>query len=640
MKKRMIMALVVFIISILIIFPGFYTFFQATAVSATGEENCQCECSCTCPNGNQNFNLNTNENQNYDFSDQIIINEILPNPEGSDQEGEFIELYNKGNRDVNLNAWSIGDASKIFTISSEDFNTTVISSKGYFVVYRPVSNITLNNTGSEIVRLMQPDESMVDQVEYIGSFENMSYSLDENNEWQWADPTPDEKNIFNNINENSNVNQNENSNINLNVNSNENMNQNTNQNTNQQNSYSNQIIITEIFPNPEGPDEELEFIELKNISNQAINLEGWKLSDATSKTYTLGQQINPGEYLAIYRSESSIVLNNSSDTVELFWPNEELLWNIEYSGCTEAQSFAYDGNNWSWTTEVTPGEENIISRQIAENDNIENTESSSASGVSSKNGKEIHQIPIIEVKKLQKNDLVKLDGQAIVEPGIFGDQYFYLQDETGGIKIYFSKKDFPDIQRGDILEVNGKVSIVKEGVKINISSQSDISILEHSELNPKKVKIEEFSQNIVNTLIQLEGEIVDKKSASFILQDSELEMANIKIKKSANINTKEINEKDIGIIIGVLIQNGNEYEVWPRSISDIENLNQNVQENNKQSKEEEKTNEISSSIFNLPPNNKTRQIIIGLLSGGLVTIVALGVIGARYYKKKYSLGKN
>ena len=37
----------------------------------------------------------------------VFINEWLPNPNGADAKGEFIELWNSGNAPINLSGWSV-----------------------------------------------------------------------------------------------------------------------------------------------------------------------------------------------------------------------------------------------------------------------------------------------------------------------------------------------------------------------------------------------------------------------------------------------------------------------------------------------------------------------------------------------------
>jgi hypothetical protein len=67
------------------------------------------------------------------YSPDIIINEILPNPEGSDTKDEWVELKNKGDSLVDLEGWKVSDASsKIYPIESDDFSSTRIKPGEYF----------------------------------------------------------------------------------------------------------------------------------------------------------------------------------------------------------------------------------------------------------------------------------------------------------------------------------------------------------------------------------------------------------------------------------------------------------------------------------------------------------------------------
>lgn len=139
----------------------------------------------------------------------------------------------------------------------------------------------------------------------------------------------------------------------------------TNNQPNQPIEYAKGVVINEILPNPSGDESSEEFIELYNSSNKKIDINGWILSDATTKEYKLEDYINAGQYLTVYREVSSIALNNSGDLVELFHPDKNLVDIVEYEeSAADDVSFAMDKNNdWLWTTELTPGRKNIISAQ-------------------------------------------------------------------------------------------------------------------------------------------------------------------------------------------------------------------------------------------------------------------------------------
>lgn len=40
---------------------------------------------------------------------QVVIDEVLPDPEGNDRSGEWVELHNRGLREMDLTGWSLGD---------------------------------------------------------------------------------------------------------------------------------------------------------------------------------------------------------------------------------------------------------------------------------------------------------------------------------------------------------------------------------------------------------------------------------------------------------------------------------------------------------------------------------------------------
>ncbi len=117
------------------------------------------------------------------YSSQIIINEILPSPEGPDSENEWIELKNVGSQEVSLISWKITDkkgGTNTYTFPEES-----IKPNSFFVLYRPTSKITLNNTG-DCVDLIQPDNNILDSVCYNNAPLGKSYSFIDS-EWSWTD---------------------------------------------------------------------------------------------------------------------------------------------------------------------------------------------------------------------------------------------------------------------------------------------------------------------------------------------------------------------------------------------------------------------------------------------------------------------
>jgi len=122
----------------------------------------------------------------------IIFNEILPSPDGPDAENEWIELYNQNDFEVDLNNWTIQDttgSAKTYALNAK------IPALGYLVLKRPETKITLNNDGDGL-NLFNPNEEIVDSVDFGKAFQNQSYSKTSSG-WAWnSNLTPGEKNII------------------------------------------------------------------------------------------------------------------------------------------------------------------------------------------------------------------------------------------------------------------------------------------------------------------------------------------------------------------------------------------------------------------------------------------------------------
>lgn len=117
----------------------------------------------------------------------IIINELLPDPAGEDYDGEWVELYNTGSKDVDLLGWQVDDASggsKAFRFE----DSVTVKPLSFYLLDREDSGLALNN-GSDEARVFDGFGRLVDSIRYSGAKEGLSYSRDKKNNWQWSAPT-------------------------------------------------------------------------------------------------------------------------------------------------------------------------------------------------------------------------------------------------------------------------------------------------------------------------------------------------------------------------------------------------------------------------------------------------------------------
>lgn len=122
----------------------------------------------------------------------IVFSEILPSPEGPDEENEWIELYNQNRFEVDLSGWIIKDAqgkTKTYPLKSK------IPANGYLIIPRTETNITLNNDGDGL-NLSNPNGEIVDSVTFGKASLGQSYNLTSSG-WTWSTfLTPGAENIL------------------------------------------------------------------------------------------------------------------------------------------------------------------------------------------------------------------------------------------------------------------------------------------------------------------------------------------------------------------------------------------------------------------------------------------------------------
>ncbi|MBD3360125.1 MAG: hypothetical protein GF365_05480 [Candidatus Buchananbacteria bacterium] len=316
---------------------------------------------------------NENDDQNIEETEDepiiispgtILINEFVSDPISN--ESEWIELYNTNSFAVDLTDWTIEEGSGA-TINLKE----TIDSQSFHII--ELSSGKLNNSGDVII-LKNNNETMIDTVFY-GDWENNS-----NNAPAATDPLSTAR-ISDGYNTNNYLNdfavtqtptKNESNLITLPQNETEDDFDSSpaQEDKKEKLDYKKIIMINEIYPNPLGADSHYEFIELKNIGEQEINLTSWQIQDADKNNYKIKAAdfsstiIKPTQYFVITRKISGLALNNDKETIKLISPGNKTIQTIKYSEepeLNENASFAIDKiGDWHWTATVTKGQANII----------------------------------------------------------------------------------------------------------------------------------------------------------------------------------------------------------------------------------------------------------------------------------------
>ena len=256
---------------------------------------------------------------------EVLINEVLYNPDGSDGPSEWIEICNNGEDDVDISAWEIQVAG-ISWSESYTFDSGTMITAGAYLAFGPALDSTtdfspdLPNGGSPTdgIRLLQADGTVLDSVLYgspndnillddlgstAGPFSNgagsgkaLARHTDctdvSNNGTDFVETdtlTPGDVNVVPLV-------------------------------TICENEVFSGVVINELIYDPSGTDGGHEWIELYNTTEDAVDVSGWGVQTGTSSfltkgVFSSGTVIASGGYLLIGEEEVEIALGIVPDLV-------------------------------------------------------------------------------------------------------------------------------------------------------------------------------------------------------------------------------------------------------------------------------------------------------------------------------------
>lgn len=262
----------------------------------------------------------------------LRINEIMPNPVGTDTGQEWVELANTGQTTLDISTAKVvrGNGSTVIT-----FNAGISLEPG---AYLKVASGSLINTGDTLTLFTGTVE--IDKVTYDGSGqEGWSWSRIDALLGQWVQtPTPAAANALPTPSPapsdapGSQV-------------------------------LPGQVWLNELSPNPTGVDTGHEWIELRNVTPEELDLGGLVIrrdSGETLATVPSGIKVSPDGYYMVEDVSGSMI--NAGDTLQL-WSGEVLIDQVTYDGeGQEGYTWArIDAGTGYWSPTPTPNAPNSVS---------------------------------------------------------------------------------------------------------------------------------------------------------------------------------------------------------------------------------------------------------------------------------------
>lgn len=328
----------------------------------------------------------------------VVINEVAWMGTTVSVNDEWIELKNSTNQNINLDGWTLRAADGAPEIKL----TGVIWADSFYLIERTDDNTVLNVTADLIYKgalgnngedlwLYDGNNNLIDEVNatekwFAGDNTTKQTMEKSSGGWQTSKDiggTPKAQNSIIIAEEKT---------------------------TALPPTYPFGIIFNEILPSPDGADEENEWIELYNTNGYEVDLSGWKIKDkeGSPTNYSLPEntKIPTYGYLVLKRTDTKITLNNTTDGLTIYWPNEKIIDSMSYEKAVTNQSYNKTGENWpasnasparqpnsslgggrsdagwQWSASLSPGAKNIVAQNnniIERSENLLKTEKSGSS---------------------------------------------------------------------------------------------------------------------------------------------------------------------------------------------------------------------------------------------------------------------
>lgn len=135
--------------------------------------------------------LQATTKSNLQSSFKLLINEILPNPEGSDAGQEWVEIINSDTEPINLKGWSISNKSE----AGKEIDGDITLEPGEFFVFDAALLPPSLGNSQDTVRLLDDEKRETSSISYTKAPDGKAYAAVKGS-WQWtSSPTPGEANI-------------------------------------------------------------------------------------------------------------------------------------------------------------------------------------------------------------------------------------------------------------------------------------------------------------------------------------------------------------------------------------------------------------------------------------------------------------
>lgn len=290
-------------------------------------------------------------------TDKLIINEVMTANKGVciDEEGntaDYLELYNGHDAEINLLNYGLSDGKEV----KWTFPDITIAGKSYLVIFLNGSkvgglnaNFKLKSSGGERLALYKPNGKIIDALDTVAVKSNTVIARDGNGQWTVQTiATPGFANTKEGL---------------------------AAFRATLESEEAPSIVINELLANNKGQFKDnfgdySGFIELKNITDKTIDLDGYRLSNDENVNFKWrlpAIKLKPQGIIGVYTSNrnttenglhASFKLNSGNGMVTIADKSGKIIDKVTYTSLANGFAYARNGDQYFATSKPSMGQEN------------------------------------------------------------------------------------------------------------------------------------------------------------------------------------------------------------------------------------------------------------------------------------------
>jgi len=180
-------------------------------------------------------------------------------------------------------------------------------------------------------------------------------------------------------------------------------------------------------------------------------------------------------------------------------------------------------------------------------------------------------VSIAEARRLDLGSWVKLKGQVTAPPGAFSQRYFYIQDQSAGIRVYLPRGKPPPLREGDWVLAEGRLAQYRGNLELVALPAGVVRQDAGQPLPPLKVEIGELSPELEGALVQVVGSVDGREGRSVWIRDRTGEIT-IYLRRGIGEVPNAFPQGGVVAVSGIVFRYEGSLQLHPRSARDIESV--------------------------------------------------------------------